>query len=101
MHLHRLLLLCVASSSKDTVGIGISSYIVSKLSESCRTPLFMTTKLARAVFLQRISTSAGGGGGGGRGGTDDNDPHVCEPNFIAMQNKIIDQKLPVYKFITL
>ena len=31
----------------------------------------------------------------------DSDPHVCEPNFIAMQNKIIDQKLPLYKFITL
>lgn len=35
------------------------------------------------------------------GGEDERHAYVYEPNFIAMQNKIIKQKLPVCKFITL
>ena len=35
------------------------------------------------------------------GGTNDHDDHACEPNNIAVQNKIIAKILPVIKFTTL
>ena len=35
------------------------------------------------------------------GGTKDNNAHVCEPNYITVQNKIIAKILPVNKFTTL
>ena len=34
------------------------------------------------------------------GGTNDNDDHACDPNNIAVQNKIIAKILPVNKFTT-